>query len=255
MIKFRGAYCSTYSDVWYRSSEPSCSALLIWSQITVKWMISDNLDTSGMMKCHNKVNQEHSRVSPISSVTCTNFGLSCFRHPVNSCQKSPNQPWQGPVKVLKYHQLYQLLAHVPGKALSDAQSILAKSRWLAILPTICDLTEVAPCFYFPWSLCTYFVWLSIRSDCRDSNLCKTTDIVRITVEINCYTEHWHLPLVLAASIRYTKILFHQTHILCQSTVEVSREIVSNLVNSLGRYSSMYQLVMTSTTVCTRVCTN
>ena len=118
--------------IWYRSSEPSCSALLIWSQITVKWMITDDLDTSDMMKCHNKVNQELTRVSPISSATCTKFGLSCFRHPVNSCQKSPNQPWQGPVKVLKYHQLYQLLAHVPGKALSDAQSILAKSRWSAI---------------------------------------------------------------------------------------------------------------------------
>jgi hypothetical protein len=123
MIKFCGVYCSTYSDVWYWSSEPSCSALLIWSQITVKWMISDNLDTSGMMKCHSKVNQEPTRVSPISSATCTNLGLSCFRHPVNSCQKSPNQPWQGPVKVLKYHQLYHLLAHVPKGRFQDGNLV------------------------------------------------------------------------------------------------------------------------------------
>jgi hypothetical protein len=227
----------------------------MWSQITVKWMISDNLDTSGMMKFHNKVNQEHSRVFSISSATCTNFGLSCFRHPVNSCQKSPNQPWQRPVKVLKYPQLYQLLAHVPGKALSDAQSILAKSHSSAINQWYV-MWAVTPCFYFLWSLCSYFVWLSTGSDCLDSNLCKTTDIVRINVEINCYTEHWHLPLVLAAYIRFAIILFHQTHILCKSAVKVSSEIVSNLVNSRGRstYSSMYQLVMTSTAECTAICT-
>ena len=177
-------------------------------------MITDDLDTSGMMKCHNKVNQKLTRVPPISSATCKNFGLSCFRHPVNLCQKS-------------------LVSHKP---------------------TICDLTAVAPCFYFLWSLCTYFVWLSTGSDCLDSNLCKINDIVRIAVEISCYTEHWHFPLILAAYIRYARILFHQTHILCQSAVKVTSEIVSNLVNSRGTYSSMYRLVMTSTAVRTAVCT-
>jgi hypothetical protein len=39
-------------------------------------MISDDLDTSGMMKCYNEVNQELTRVSPISSVTCTNLAVS-----------------------------------------------------------------------------------------------------------------------------------------------------------------------------------
>jgi hypothetical protein len=161
---------------------------------------------------------EGSQVSPIISVACTSPGQSPLWCPINQiaiCQKS-------------------LVSHKP---------------------TICDLTAVAPGFYFLWSLSTYFAWLSIGNDCRDWNLCKTTDIVRITDEINCYTEHWHLPLVLAASIRYAKILFqfHETHILWQFAVKVTSEIVSNLVNPGGTYSSMYRLVMTSTAVCTRVC--
>ena len=194
--------------------------------------------------------------------------------------------------ILEYPQLPQPLAQTLGSAVSDTLSILAKSHqtshdrvqlrfssitnYISCLhmsramptlmpnqslpkvishkPTICDLTAVAPCFYFPWSLFTYFVWLSIRSDCRNSNLCKTTDIVIIIVEINCYTEHWQLPLVLAASFRYAKILFHQTHILCQYAVKVTSEILSNLVNSRGTYSSMYRLVMTSSAVRTAVCT-
>ena len=156
---------AVYIRVYSANHLKPCSELLIWSEITVKSMVSDELDTSGMIKWGNVITSSNrsARISPIVSGTCTNFGLSCFRHPVNSCQKSPNQPWQGPVKVLKYHQLYQLLAHVPGKALSDAQSILAKihrpaiNRWVMI----CDLTVVEPCWAFLWLICTYSIWFSI----------------------------------------------------------------------------------------------
>jgi hypothetical protein len=48
------------------------------------------------------------------------------------------------------------------------------------------------------------------------------------------------------------MLFNQTHILCQSAVELSREIVSNLANFGVKYCSMYRLVMTSTAVRTYV---
>jgi hypothetical protein len=106
------------------------------------------------------------QVSPIISVACIHLEQSPLRCTINPCQKS-------------------LISHKP---------------------MICYLTAVAPCCSFLWFFCTYFVRLSIGSDCRDSSWCKTSDIVRITVESNCYTEHEHLALVLAASIRYAGIL-------------------------------------------------
>jgi hypothetical protein len=55
-------------------------------------MVLDKLDTSGMMKSHKK----------------------------------------SLLEVLKYPQSSQLLAHIPSKALFDAQLIHAKSHWSAI---------------------------------------------------------------------------------------------------------------------------
>ena len=97
--------CSIYSGVWYRSLKPFFSALLIWSQITVKWMVSDELDTSGMIKWGNVITSSNrsAQISPIVSGTCTNFGLRYFS------------------KVLK------IACTRPGQiALSDALSILPK---------------------------------------------------------------------------------------------------------------------------------
>jgi hypothetical protein len=203
----------------------------------------------------------NTRVSKIILATCTNFGLSCFWHPDNSCQKSPNHSWQDPVKVL------YILNHLRCLHISDVWTCPGQSpSWCPIKPCqkslanhkpmIYDLTAVASCRSFLWLFRTYFVWLSIGSDCRDSSRCKTSDIVKITLESNCYREvqNTDLPPVLAASIRCARILFHLTPILRQSAAEVISEILSNFINHRGTYSSMYRLVMTSIVVRTAVCT-
>jgi hypothetical protein len=76
-------YCSTYSGVWCRSSEPSCSVLLVWSQITVKWMVSlsDELETSSMMKCHNKVHYYTISILHAAVSTKSYAALHCASFP------------------------------------------------------------------------------------------------------------------------------------------------------------------------------
>ena len=146
-------------------------------------MVSDELDTSGMIKWGNVITSSNrsARISPIVSGTCTNFGLRYFS------------------KVLK------IACTRPGQiALSDALSILPK----------------------------------VTGQSKTDNMWSYSSSILLT-------------FVSAASISdMVKYYF----ILCKAAVEVSNEMVSNLVNSRGTYSSTYRLAMTSTVVRTAVWT-
>ena len=163
---------------------------------------------------HDKRSNRSTRASQITSATCKNFGLGCFWHPVNTCQKSPKQPWQGPVKVIKYpHYLSCLMCPWLSPRWSPINP--CQKSWVRQTDVMWFYSNSSLLFHFLVILYFNFVLLLIWNDCR-----QTSDIVRIIVESNSYAELWHLLL---------------------------SDMLENTISSNSHF-------MTSTAVCTTVCT-